>query len=143
VTTAHEVFDHFRENLLENSDHELWAEDVVIEQPFAAGGPSRIEGRDNFLARTKTSRETLPVRVEEMRGVVVHETQDANRIVVEYELVGTLLTTGERKSALFIAVMEVRDGLMTLWREYQNTLAMTEALGEVPREDTDFAAAPR
>jgi uncharacterized protein len=70
--------------------------------------------------------------MEEMRHVVVHETTDPNRIIVEYELVGTVLTTGKRESALFIAVMEVRDGLMTLWREYQNTLAMARALGQVP-----------
>jgi uncharacterized protein len=141
MSTARDVFDRFRENLVDGGEHEVWAPDVVIEQPFAAGGPSRVEGRDNFLARTKTSRETLPVRVEEMRGVVVHESGDPGKIVVEYELVGTLLTTGKRTSALFVAVMEVRDGLMTLWREYQNTLAMTEALGEVPTEDTAFEAA--
>jgi ketosteroid isomerase-like protein len=132
MPTARDVFDDFREHLLDGSPGELWAPDVVIEQPFAAGGPSRIEGRDNFLAVTKTSRESLPVRVEEMRNVVVHETTDQNRIIVEYELVGTVLTTGKRESALFIAVMEVRDGLMTLWREYQNTLAMAKALGELP-----------
>lgn len=131
MPTARDVFDDFREHLLDGSPEELWSPDVVIEQPFAAGGPSRIEGRDNFLAVTKTSRESLPVRVEEMRNVVVHETTDPNRIIVEYELVGTVLTTGKRESALFIAVMEVRDGLMTLWREYQNTLAMAKALGEL------------
>lgn len=132
MITAREVFDDFREHMLAGSPEEVWAPDVVIETPFAAGGPSRIEGRDNFLAVTKTSREKLPVRVEEMRDVVVHETTDPNRIIVEYELVGTVLTTGKRESALFIAVMEVRDGLMTLWREYQNTLAMAKAMGQLP-----------
>lgn len=129
MATAREVFDEFRTNLLSSTPEAMWAPDVVIEQPFAAGGPSRVEGRDNFLAATKTSRETLPVRMDEMRNVVVHETTDPNKIIVEYELVGTLLTSGEQRSALFIAVMEVRDGLMTLWREYQNTLAINEALG--------------
>ncbi len=129
MATAREVFDNFRTHLFDSTTEAMWAPDVVIEQPFAAGGPSRVEGRDNFLAATKTSRETLPVRMDEMRNVVVHETTDPNKIIVEYELVGTLLTTGEQRSALFIVVMEVRDGLMTLWREYQNTLAINEALG--------------
>lgn len=132
MPTARDVFDDFREHLFDGSPEKMWAPDVVIETPFAADGPTRIEGRDNFLAVTKTSRETLPVRVEEMRDVVVHETTDPNRIIVEYELVGTVLTTGKRESALFIAVMEVRDGLMTLWREYQNTLAMAKAMGQLP-----------
>jgi uncharacterized protein len=138
MATAREVFDDFRANLLGSTPETMWAPDVVIEQPFAAGGPSRVEGRDNFLAATKTSRETLPVRVDEMRNVVVHETTEPSRIIVEYELVGTLLTTGEQRSALFIAVMEVRDGLMTLWREYQNTLAIAQALGQVPNLDTEY-----
>lgn len=132
MISAHEVFDNFRDHLLTGSPEEMWSPDVVIEQPFAAEGPSRIEGRDNFLAATKTRRETLPLRLEEMRNVIVHDTTEPNRIIVEYELVGTLLTTGERRSALFIAVMEVRDGLMTLWREYQNTLAIARALGQLP-----------
>jgi hypothetical protein len=138
MTTARDVFDNFRNYVLGGSHEDLWAPDVVIEAPFAAGGPHRYEGRDNFLAATKTSRESLPVRFEEMRDVVVHDTTDPNKIVVEYELVGTLLTTGERKSALFIAVMEVRDGLMTLWREYQNTLAIARALGQLPEPDTEL-----
>jgi uncharacterized protein len=138
MATARDVFDNFRDYVLGGSHEGLWDPDVVIEAPFAAGGPRRYEGRDNFLAATKTGRETLPVRFEEMRNVIVHDTTDPNKIIVEYELVGILLTTGERGSALFIAVMEVRDGLMTLWREYQNTLAIATALGQVPEPDTDF-----
>jgi len=141
MTTAHDVFDNFRNYVLGEPHTELWAPDVVIEAPFAAGGPRRHEGRDNFLAATKTSRESLPVRFDEMRNIVVHETTEENRIIVEYELVGTLLTTGKQASALFIAVMEVRDGLMTLWREYQNTLAIAQALGQAPGLDTEFASA--
>jgi ketosteroid isomerase-like protein len=138
VVTAREVFDKFSHHMIEGNPFELWAPDVVVETPFAAGGPSRVEGRDNFLARTKTSRETIPIRVEEMRNVVVHETTDPNKIVVEYELVGVVLSTGNRESALFIAVMEIRDGLLTLWREYQNTLAMAQAIGKIPGLETDF-----
>lgn len=129
MTTALDVFDRFREYVLGEVPHELWAPDVVIEQPFAAGGPSRIVGRDTFLEKTRGSREALPVRFEEMRDVTVHETSDPNKIIVEYTLAGTILPTGEKASAPFIAVMEVRDGLMTLWREYQNTALMAEKLG--------------
>jgi uncharacterized protein len=139
MTTAREVFDQFGEDMLAGDPGRLWAEDIVIETPFAAGGPRRTEGRDNFLAMTRTSRETLPVRFEGMRDVVVHETAEPSRIVVEYELFGTLLTTNEQRSARFIAVMEVRDGLVTRWREYQNTLAMAEAFGGRPGPDTDHA----
>ncbi|TDV40767.1 nuclear transport factor 2 family protein [Actinophytocola oryzae] len=140
MKTARDVFENFRDFALGGDGQELWAPDVVFEMPFAAGGPRRTQGRDDFLAKTKTSRETLPVRFEDLRNVVVHDTTDPNKIIVEYELVGTVLTTGKRESALFIAVMEIRDGLVTLWREYQNTLAMAQALGRLPELDTDFMA---
>lgn len=132
MTTARDVFDNFRRYALGEPHPDLWAPDVVIESPFAAGGPHRYEGRDNFLAATKTGRENLPIRLDEMRNVLVHDTTDPNKIIVEYELVGTHLTTGAQASALFIVVMEIRDGLLTLWREYQNTLAIAQALGQAP-----------
>jgi uncharacterized protein len=129
MTDARAVFDEMRRYMLNEIPAACWAPDVVIEQPFAAGGPSRVEGRDTFLALTEGSRAALPVRFEEMREVVIHETTDPNRIIVEYELAGVVLTTGKRESSRFIAVMEVRDGLVTRWREYQNTLAIARALG--------------
>jgi ketosteroid isomerase-like protein len=131
MTTALDVFDRFREYVLGDATVDLWAPDVVIEQPFAAGGPSRIVGRDAFLEKTRGSRAALPVRFEEVREVTVHETTDPDKIIVEYTLTGTILPTGERASAPFIAVMEVRDGLVTRWREYQNTALMAEKLGDL------------
>lgn len=129
MTTARDVFDRFQEYVLHEAPGELWAPDVVIEMPFAAGGPARIEGRDAFLAKTKGSRAQLPVRFEEVRDVVVHDTTDPDKIIVEYTLAGTILPAGEQASASFITVMEVRDGLVTRWREYQNTAFMAEKLG--------------
>jgi ketosteroid isomerase-like protein len=136
--TARAVFEEFREHIFNRAPERFWAPDVVVEQPFAAGGPSRIEGRDAFFAMTKDSRNSLPVKFAEMRDVVVHETTDPDKLIVEYELTGTVLTTGKWASARFIAVMEVRDGLMTLWREYQNTLAIAQALGQLPVQEKGF-----
>ncbi len=136
--TARAAFDAFREYVLGGGPARFWARDVVIEQPFAAGGPTRIEGRDTFLAATEASRAALPVRFEEMRDVVMHDTVDPDTLIVEYELTGTVLTTGKRASANFITVMAVRDGQVTLWREYQNTLAMMRALGQLPVPDKAF-----
>jgi ketosteroid isomerase-like protein len=53
-------------------------------------------------------------------------------IVVEYELAGTVTTTGRRAAAPFIGVLRVRDGKTVHWREYQNILAIADALGQLP-----------
>ncbi|MGH3759122.1 nuclear transport factor 2 family protein [Actinophytocola sp.] len=82
------------------------------------------------------SRESLPVRFETFRVTAAHRTADPEVTVLEYELGGTVLTTGRRASAPFIAVMRVRDGLIVHWREYQDTQAITDALTQPPIPST-------
>ncbi|HVV24595.1 MAG TPA: nuclear transport factor 2 family protein [Pseudonocardiaceae bacterium] len=107
-----------------------FADDVIIETPFAPPGrPTRIEGRQRFLDFANTERAALPVRFDACRTTAVHETTDPDTIVVEYELSGTSTRTDQRHTAAFIAVLTVHDGKVTLWREYQNTMAIMRALG--------------
>lgn len=102
-----------------------------IETPFAAPGrPTRIEGKQRVLDHTRAGRATFPVRFDDCRDVVVHETTDPEVIVVEYELAGTHTATGVTASAPFIAVLRTRDGKLAHWREYQHTLAIAEAMGQ-------------
>jgi ketosteroid isomerase-like protein len=132
-----EVFARMRQRWLADADQylldDLLADDVVIETPFAAPGrPRRIQGRDEFLAVARTGRAALPARFEECREIAVHDTADPEVIVVEYELAGTVVTSGQRASAAFIGVLRVRDGRIAHWREYQNTPAIAHALGQLP-----------
>jgi len=110
------------------------AEDVVIETPFAPPGrPRRFLGREEFLAFAKAGRAVLPpLRFEECREVAVHDTADPEVIVVEYELTGTVPNTNLRGAATFVGVLRVRDGQIVAWREYQNVLAIAQALGQLP-----------
>jgi ketosteroid isomerase-like protein len=55
---------------------------------------------------------------------------DPEVAVIEYELGGVVTTTGRRDRARFIGVLQVRDGKILGWREYQNTAAITAALSE-------------
>ena len=129
--TAREVYESMRRAWIEDpaAVDDLWAEDVVVETPFAAPGrPKRFEGRDAFLAFARPGREALPVRIEDCRDVVIHDTADPDVIVVEYVLVGRSTTTGQEGSAAFIGVLRARDGKIAHWREYQDTMAMTAAL---------------
>ena len=129
----HEVFEQMRRHWLGESDVELLADDAVIELPFALPGRrTRYEGREDFREATDEDRANFPVRFEEVRDVVVHDTADPEVIVVEYELAGVVTTTGHRASAPFIGVLRVRDGKTVLWREYQNSLAIAAALGRLP-----------
>ncbi|MDR7275481.1 nuclear transport factor 2 family protein [Catenuloplanes atrovinosus] len=104
---------------------DLLAEDVVMEMPFAPEGrPVRIEGREAWLRFANPERAAIPVRIDGQRVLAVHDTRDPATIVVEYELTGTSVRTGRQGTAAFIAVLSVRDGRVTRWREYQDPLAM-------------------
>jgi uncharacterized protein len=131
-----EVFARMREQWLGNAVNpmgRLLAEDAVIETPFAPPGrPRRFEGREEFLAFAEAGRAALPVRFEECREIAVHDTADPEVIVVEYELAGTVTTTGRRAAAPVIGVLRVRDGQVAGWREYQDALAIAHALGQLP-----------
>lgn len=131
-----EVFALMREQWLGNAGNpmgSLLADDAVIETPFAPPGrPRRFEGREEFLSFAQAGRAALPVRFEECREIAIHDTADPEVIVVEYELAGTVTTTGRRAAAPFIGVLRVRDGQVAGWREYQDAVAIARALGQFP-----------
>jgi ketosteroid isomerase-like protein len=134
MRTPREVFALLSQHWLSNAPRfpqELLVDDVVIEMPMAPPGwPGRIEGRERFVPIAEAGRAALPVRFEECRNVVIHETADPDVIVVEYELAGTITTTGVSAAAPFIAVLRVRDGRIAHWREYQNAAAMLQLLAQ-------------
>lgn len=126
--SAREVYARMGEDWL-NGGPGLWAEDVVVESPFARPGrPKRIEGRETFRKYAEEGRAALPVTFLEHNTIAIHDTADPNTIVVEYELVASLNATGERHSARFIGILTARDGEIALWREYQDTAAIDRAL---------------
>ncbi|MFB4274738.1 nuclear transport factor 2 family protein [Nonomuraea sp. MTCD27] len=131
--SAREVFGRLRQELTGDPvAEELWAEDVVVETPFAPpGAPRRFEGRQAFLEYARAGRAALPFRLE-MHGLVVHDTADPDVIIVEYELGATLPGTGQRVSAPFAGVLRVRGGQIAHWREYQDPLALAAATGRLP-----------
>ncbi|MEV4255152.1 nuclear transport factor 2 family protein [Spirillospora sp. NPDC049652] len=106
---------------------DLYAEDAVVEQPFAmAPAPSRIEGRaalaEHFAAAGKG-----PVRLR-VRDVVVHETRDPEVIVAEFAYDRVLTTTGAAFEMGNIQVLRVRDGLIVASRDYHDHAALARAL---------------
>ncbi|OLF12520.1 nuclear transport factor 2 family protein [Actinophytocola xanthii] len=113
---------------------ELLAEDVVVETPFSPPGAGRHEGRDAWLEHYRTNGAALLVRFERFRELATHQTDDPEVIVVEYELTGTVTATGVRSSVTCIGVLRVRDGLIRHWREYQDVLAISEALSRRPED---------
>ncbi|MEV4753598.1 nuclear transport factor 2 family protein [Micromonospora sp. NPDC049559] len=116
---------------------ELLAEDIVVETPFSPPGMRRYDGREAWLAYYRATSAALRVRFERFRELATHQTDDPEVIVVEYELTGTVVSTGVRSSVTCVGVLRVRDGLIRHWREYQDVLAISEALNGRPEDQTD------
>lgn len=102
--------------------------------PFAPLGMRRYEGREAWLTYYRTQGAALVVRFESFRELATRPTVDPEVIVVEYELTGRAIATGVRSSVTCIAVLRVHDGLVTHWREYQDILAIGEALRRGPED---------
>ncbi len=77
----------------------------------AGRSPVKMTARvRRWRSSSRTGLASLPVRFEECREVAIYETADPEVIVVEYELAGTVTTTGRRTAAPFIGVLRVRAG---------------------------------
>ena len=104
---------------------ELFADDAVIEAPFAAAGPmpARLEGKAAIRAFSTEFHEN-PLEIDDLRVHRVHRTEDPEVVIVELSSVGHLATTGEAFEVPCIQVFRIRDGRIVLFRDYAGTGAL-------------------
>ncbi|MFG2847088.1 nuclear transport factor 2 family protein [Kitasatospora sp. NPDC048296] len=114
---------------------DLWDEDGVLEFPFAPQGwPERLAGRQAVADYMRHYPDH--VDVHDFPDVKVHRTTDPETIVVEMRGVGRLVETDSPFDMTYIAVVTVRNGRITSYRDYWNPLA-------VQQPGADFAGANR
>ncbi|MFF7355676.1 nuclear transport factor 2 family protein [Streptomyces filipinensis] len=103
----------------------LWAEDGVMEFPFAPPGrPERLEGRQAVAAYMRHYPDHIDLH--DFPDVRIHQTVDPGTIVVEMRGVGRLVQTGRPFDMTYIAVVRVEDGRFTSYRDYWNPLAVQQ-----------------
>ncbi|MFD0418450.1 nuclear transport factor 2 family protein [Streptomyces sp. NPDC127108] len=108
---------------------DLFAEDGVAEFPFAPDGyPRRVEGRDAIGAYLRGLGEHIAY--EDFPYVDIHETTAPETIVVEMRGTGRVTATGDAFDMTYIAVVTVRDGHFTHYRDYWNPLGIPDTLKE-------------
>jgi len=134
-----EVFERLIHGVSEKRWEELpalYAEDAVVEHPFAIPEPSRLVGREQ-LREHFAAGAGIPVEME-ARNVVVHETKDPEVIVAEFEYHGQSITTGRTFTVAEIWVVRARDGRIVASRDYGNHLAFAVATGRLPEAVSAF-----
>ncbi|MGW0476781.1 nuclear transport factor 2 family protein [Streptomyces coeruleorubidus] len=113
----------------------LWAEDGVMEFPFAPPGrPRRLEGKEAVTAYMRPYPDHIDLH--DFPDLRIHRTTDPETIVAEMRGVGRLVKTDSPYDMTYIAVVTVRDGLIASYRDYWNPLALDEP-------GTDFAGSGR
>ncbi|WP_405406248.1 nuclear transport factor 2 family protein [Streptomyces sp. NBC_01104] len=126
-TSPAEVYHHSLRLLLDKNIPgwiSLWAEDGSMEFPFAPEGwPRRLENREAIAAYMRHYPDHIDLHdFPELR---IHQTTDPEVIVVEMRGVGRLVETDSPFGMTYIAVVTVRDGYITSYRDYWNPLAVT------------------
>ncbi|MFE1996352.1 nuclear transport factor 2 family protein [Streptomyces parvulus] len=103
----------------------LWAENGLMEFPFAPDGwPRRLEGREAIAAYMHHYPDHIDLH--DFPDLRIHQTTDPQVIVVEMRGVGRLVESDAPFDMTYIAVVTVRDGHMSSYRDYWNPLAVQE-----------------
>ncbi|NUL05367.1 nuclear transport factor 2 family protein [Streptomyces lunaelactis] len=126
--TAAELYRHGLQLLLEKNIPawvDLWDEGGVLEFPFAPQGwPERLEGRQAVADYMRHYPDH--VDVHDFPDVKIHQTTAPETIVVEMRGVGRLVETDSPFDMTYIAVVTVKNGRITSYRDYWNPLAVQQ-----------------
>lgn len=109
--------------------------------------PERYQGREEIRAGFGTAWSSTPVRVTEIRSIVVHESTDSEVIIAEQEAAATIVGIGQRFAVPFLLVIRARGGLIVHVRDYTARTQLPEEVGAtlslelvtVPVSDVDRA----
>ena len=105
----------------------LWAEDGVLEFPFAQpGAPRRLDGRAAVQEYLRGYPDLLDVR--EMPELVVHRTADPEVVVAEFTVTGVVVPTAKPYEMRYIAVITVRGGEIRHYRDYWSPAAAADVM---------------
>lgn len=97
---------------------DLFAEDGVIELPFAVHGlPTRLEGREKIRAFSLATSDR-PIEILDLHTVQLHQTADPEVVVLELITKARHTTTGEPFEAPCIQVFRIQNGKIKHFRDY-------------------------
>ena len=106
---------------------DMFAEDAIFESRYRfPGWPEAIRGRVNLMASLAGYGKTI--RLHSGNALVVHRSQDARVVILEYEVHGSILSTGAPYDNRFISVITIENRKIVHWRDYMDSLSAWTAL---------------
>ena len=107
-----------------DGDHyfEAIADDAVFEYRYVFPGfPTQINGRDALMAHYSGYGDTTVLHSGD--ALVVHRSQDSRVLIIEYEVHGKKIHTGNSYDNRFISVVTIENRKIVHWRDYMDSLA--------------------
>ena len=111
---------------------DLFHEDAVFEFPFSPGGAVLVEGKEKMTAFLQSIEGNTVF--DEFTLKANYSMDDGQTTVLEYEARGRDLKSGNPYVQSYIGVVQLREGRLTLLREYLNPLAVLKASGKTEDE---------
>jgi ketosteroid isomerase-like protein len=107
---------------------DLLADDVVFEYVISVPGyPKRVEGRQDIVDLYSDYDSFLAVRGAD--NLRIYQDTVASVVILEYEVHGESVQTGNPYDNRFVSIITIRDGKVTRWRDYLDPVAVFKATG--------------
>ena len=107
---------------------DLLADQVVFEYVISVPGyPKRVEGRQEIIDLYSDYDSFLAVRSAD--NLRVYRDPVASVVVLEYEVHGESVQTGNPYDNRFVSIITIGEGKVTRWRDYLDPVAVFEATG--------------
>jgi ketosteroid isomerase-like protein len=68
------------------------------------------------------------IRIRSADTLIVHNSDDARVVIVEYEVHGTIIETGARYDNRFCSIVTLEDRKVAHWRDYMDSRAAWKAM---------------
>jgi ketosteroid isomerase-like protein len=107
-----------------DGDHyfEAVAGEAVFEFRYVFPGfPTQVVGRDALMALYSGYGDSTTLHNGD--SLIVHRSQDSRVIILEYEVHGKKIRTGNPYHNRFISVVTIEDRKIVHWRDYMDSLA--------------------
>ncbi|WP_372405302.1 nuclear transport factor 2 family protein [Streptomyces luteireticuli] len=117
------------DGLVDGEDYyDLLAEDVVFEYVITVPGyPRRVEGRQGIVDLYSDYGDYMTLHSAD--NLRVHHDPKTSVVVLEYEVHGESVRTGQPYDNRFVSVVTIKDRKVTHWRDYLDPIAVFDAQG--------------
>jgi ketosteroid isomerase-like protein len=103
------------------------SDDVVYEVRYDfPGWPRVIQGRTDLMAAFRGYVDNIALQSADK--LMTHKTDGGRIVVIEYDILGTILATGAKYNNRFCSVIKIENRKISHWRDYMDSLAAWNAL---------------